>query len=84
MSPSQDILNGFSSTLGTITQWRSDEFICFLTQSASKELHSHSDVAIPTPYINSHVTSQERFEEAMTHYIVSLDIGLEQLQQDKK
>ena len=51
-----------------------------LTQSAAVKFNSHGNVAVPTPDINSNITSHKRPEETMSDHVVPLDIGFEYLE----
>lgn len=50
-----------------------------LTQNASIEFYTHSDVSIPCPNIHTHVTSCKRLEQTMGDNEVSFLIGWEDL-----
>lgn len=50
-----------------------------LTQNASIELYTHSNVSIPCPNIHTHVTSCKRLEQTMGDNEVSFLIGWEDL-----
>jgi len=50
-----------------------------LTQSATVQFNSHGNVAVPTPDINSHITSHKWPEETMSDHKVPLDVGFEYL-----
>lgn len=50
-----------------------------LTQNASIEFYTHSNVSIPCPNIHTHVTSCKRLEQTMGDNEVSFLIGWEDL-----